>query len=372
MPTGICRRLGIQYPIFAFSHCRDVVAAVTRAGGLGVYGVSLQTPDLVAVDLDWIEAEVGDRPYGIDILLSRSADAAGEAPPSDRHHAFLDGVMARYRVPADPEGIGDLHGNIGIVKLSPRQNAEILEMAFARRARVLVSALGTPSPEVLARAHDRGMLVGALAGKARHAVRHRDAGVDFVVAQSWEAGGHTGEIGGMVLIPEVVDAVAPLPVLAAGGIATGRQMAAALALGAEGVWCGSVWLTSTESETLPVIKRKMLAAGSDDTIRTRSLTGKPVRMLKTAWTDAWHAPGAPDPLPAPHQSALIGPYYRRASAASAGAEGYDDGPAALVTTPVGQVVALMRESLSTRRIVQDMIDGFAATTARLAGLFDDA
>jgi NAD(P)H-dependent flavin oxidoreductase YrpB (nitropropane dioxygenase family) len=370
MPTEICRRLGIQYPIFAFSHCRDVVAAVSRAGGLGVYGCSLQTPELIGVDLDWIEAQLDGRPYAIDILLSEKVDAEPGLPPSPTHQAFLEGMMERHAVPVDPEGIGDLHGNIGITKLSPAQNREVLELAFAHKARVLVSALGTPERAVVERAHAAGMLVGALAGKAKHALKHKAAGCDFVVAQSWEAGGHTGEIGGMVLIPEVVDAVAPLPVLAAGGIGGGRQMAAALALGAQGVWCGSVWLTSTESETLPIIKQKLLAAGSDDTVRSRCWTGKPVRMLKTGWTAEWEAPGAPAPLPAPHQTQLIGPYYRRASAASAAATSWETGPAALVTSPVGQVVALMREPLSVKRIVQDMIDEFVQTTERLGGLFD--
>ena len=150
------------------------------------------------------------------------------------------------------------------------------------------------------------MLVAALAGTTQHARRHAAAGVDLIVAQGTEAGGHTGQVATMVLVPEVVDAVAPVPVLAAGGIARGRQIAAALALGAEGVWCGSVWLTTEEAETLPVVKDKFLAASSSDTVRSRSLTGKPARMLRTAWTDEWDRPDSPDPLGMPLQTALIG------------------------------------------------------------------
>ena len=157
---------------------------------------------------------------------------------------------------------------------------------------------------MIERVKEEGRLVGALAGKAQHAERHVNAGVDVIVAQGYEAGGHTGEIGTMVLIPEIVDAVAPVPVLGAGGIGRGRQMAAAMALGAQGVWCGSVWLTTEEAETHPVVKQKFLAATSADTIRSRSRTGKHARQLKSAWTDEWENPATPDPLGMPMQPVL--------------------------------------------------------------------
>lgn len=160
--------------------------------------------------------------------------------------------------------------------------------------------------DVVARAHDRDVLVAALAGSARHARKHKDAGIDVVVAQGYEAGGHTGEIASMVLTPEVVEAVDPLPVLAAGGIGSGRQAAAALALGAQGVWLGSVWLTTSEADMhSPALTRKLLAAGSGDTVRSRALTGKPARQLRTEWTDAWDGPDGPGALPMPLQGLLV-------------------------------------------------------------------
>ena len=190
--------------------------------------------------------------------------------------------------------------------ISPKGYQPLLDVAFAHRIRLIASALGPPPPDLVTRAHDRDVLVASLAGTTEHARRHAAAGVDLIVAQGTEAGGHTGQVSTMVLVPEVVDAVAPVPVLAAGGIARGRQIAAALALGAEGVWCGSVWLTTEEAETLPVVKDKFLAASSSDTVRSRSLTGKPARMLRTAWTDEWERADSPDPLGMPLQSALIG------------------------------------------------------------------
>jgi NAD(P)H-dependent flavin oxidoreductase YrpB (nitropropane dioxygenase family) len=210
--------------------------------------------------------------------------------------------------------------------------------------------------------------VAALAGRIDHAVAHKNAGVDIVIAQGTEGGGHTGEIATMVLIPQVVDAVAPLPVLAAGGIASGRQMAAALALGAEGVWCGSVWLTTNEAETSPVVKEKFLAATSADTRRSRSLTGKPARMLRTAWTDAWEAPDAPAPLGMPLQSVLVADSQRRIQRVAHKA---DTGARELATYFVGQVVGQMNEPKATRRVVAEMIEEFVATMERLDRLVGD-
>ena len=152
-----------------------------------------------------------------------------------------------------------------------------LEIALAFKPALVVNALGPPPQFMIEQVKAAGRKVGALAGKAQHAERHVNAGVDLIIAQGYEAGGHTGEIGSMVLIPEIVDAVGDTPVLGAGGVGRGRQMAAAMALGAQGVWCGSVWLTTEEAETHPVVKEKFLAATSSDTIRSRSRTGKPAR-----------------------------------------------------------------------------------------------
>ena len=307
MRTPICDRLGIEFPIFAFSHCRDVVAAVTKAGGFGVLGAVAFSPDQLEVELDWIDDHVGDRSYGVDIIVpakyvgvSRAAStrrALDELIPAE-HREFLDQLLERYGVDraarARTPGLGRRRAD-GVLHESGRA---LLDVIWAHeKVRLVANALG-PAPDYLVtEAHERGVLVAGLVGTVVHAERQRAAGVDLVIAQGAEAGGHTGEIGTMVLVPQVVDAVAPTPVLAAGGIADGRQVAASLALGAEGVWCGSVWLTTEEAETHPVVKQKFLAATSADTLRSRAKTGKPARQLRSAWTDEWEDPANPDPLP---------------------------------------------------------------------------
>jgi NAD(P)H-dependent flavin oxidoreductase YrpB (nitropropane dioxygenase family) len=232
-----------------------------------------------------------------------------------------------------------------------------LDVAFAYPVKLIANALGSPPADVVERAHAQGILVAALAGSARHARHHQDAGIDIVVAQGYEAGGHTGEIGGMVLVPEVVAAVDPLPVLAAGGIGTGEQVAAGLALGAQGVWLGSVWLTTTEAELpSPKLIAKLLAAGSGDTVRSRALTGKPARQLRTEWTDAWEDPAGPGPLPMPLQGLLVADAVTRI-------QKYEVEP--LLGTPVGQIVGQMNEQRSVRAVFDDLTRGFERAMDRL-------
>ncbi|WP_269203689.1 nitronate monooxygenase, partial [Mycobacterium colombiense] len=252
---------------------------------------------------------VGAEQGGIDTTQARTL-------LPDEHRAFVDDLLARYGVTASAE---ERRASLGGLNISPKTYEPLLDVAFSHNIRLIASALGPPPADLVERAHDRDVLVAALAGTTRHAQRHAAAGVDLIVAQGTEAGGHTGEVATMVLVPEVVDAVAPVPVLAAGGIARGRQIAAALALGAEGVWCGSVWLTTEEAETVPVVKEKFLAASSSDTVRSRSMTGKPARMLRTAWTDEWDRPENPDPLGMPLQTALITEPHHTPSAPRASA-----------------------------------------------------
>jgi NAD(P)H-dependent flavin oxidoreductase YrpB (nitropropane dioxygenase family) len=266
-------------------------------------------------------------------------------------------------VPSDSERLPPGAG----LNVSPRGYEPLLDVAFGHDIGLVASALGPPPPDLVERAHGAGVVVAALAGTTEHARRHAAAGVDLIVAQGTEAGGHTGEVATMVLVPEVVDAVAPIPVLAAGGIARGRQVAAALALGAEGVWCGSVWLTTEEAETPPVVKEKFLAASSSDTVRSRSLTGKPARMLRTAWTDEWDRPDTPDPLGMPLQTALIGdPQFRIHQAANQPGSGARE----LATYFVGQVVGSLDTVRPASAVLLDMVDEFIDTMQRLDGLLD--
>jgi NAD(P)H-dependent flavin oxidoreductase YrpB (nitropropane dioxygenase family) len=374
MRTRIKDLLGVEFPILAFSHCRDVVAAVSRTGGLGVLGAVGHTPEQLDHDLGWIEQEAGGAPYGVDLLLPQKyvgADEGGLSPDQATnllpatHRAFLDDMLTNYGVP--PLAAGD-HLEGRVMNVSPTGIAPLLDVAFSHRTRLIASALGPPPPYLIERAHGADVLVAALAGSPVHAARHSAAGADIIVAQGTEAGGHTGEIATMVLVPDVVDAVAPIPVLAAGGIARGRQLAAALALGAEGVWCGSVWLTTEEAETDPVVKQKFLTATAADTVRSRSLTGKPARMLRTPWTDEWARPDTPDPLPMPLQGVLVAEaqarIHRSAHHAGSGAEQLD-------TYFVGQVVGSLTRVKSARQVVLDMVDEYIDTYQRLRHLTEE-
>lgn len=371
MRTKVAELLGVEFPICAFSHCRDVVAAVSNAGGFGVLGAVAHSPERLESELTWIEEQTRGRPYGVDLLLPPNyvgadeggidaAQARGMLPAE--HREFVDDLLVRYDIAAPVEQA--LPPSAGL-NVSPKGYEPLLEVAFAHNIALIASALGPPPPDLVQRAHDNDVAVAALAGTTGHALRHTAAGVDLIVAQGTEAGGHTGEIATMVLVPEIVDAVGPVPVLAAGGIARGRQMAAALALGAEGVWCGSVWLTTEEAETSPVVKDKFLAATSSDTVRSKSLTGKPARMLRTAWVDEWERPGAPAPLGMPLQNALVADSQLRIGRAAShpGAKAQE-----LATYFVGQVVGSLNKVRPTRAVVLEMVSEFIDAVQRLDGL----
>ncbi|MXV88027.1 MAG: nitronate monooxygenase [Acidimicrobiales bacterium] len=376
MKTPVCEMLGCDVPIVAFTHCRDVVAAVTKAGGFGVLGAAGHTPEQLDIDMGWIQDEVGGRPFGVDIIVPAKYEGKSEGelsvkdlkamiPPA--HRDFLDDMMERYDVPPLPAD--DKPGAIAGDAEPPMTYAQavpLMDVAFSYPIRLAVNALGPPPPDMIQRAHDNDVLVGALAGKKVHAERHVAAGVDIVIAQGHEAGGHTGDIATMVLVPEVVDAIAPTPVLAAGGIGNGRQVAAALALGAQGVWCGSVWLTTQEAETHPVVKDKFLAAGSSDTLRSRSRTGKPARQLRSAWTDEWEGENSPGTLPMPLQPMLIGAASRRIDRAAMNPS--NKGAVELANYFVGQVVGQLNESISATRVVEEMISEYLDVMERFEQL----
>jgi NAD(P)H-dependent flavin oxidoreductase YrpB (nitropropane dioxygenase family) len=365
MYTPVRELLGCELPIVAFSHCRDVVAAVSKAGGFGVLGVTGLPPEQLEIELNWIEEQIGDRPYGVDILVPArfvGSDEGGidsealQALIPDEHRRFLAALMQEHGVPELPSEEARPS-----VTFEAEGQRELIEVAFRHRIRLVANALGPPPDWMIERGHEEGMLVAALAGKAEHALRHVEKGVDLVVAQGYEAGGHTGELATMVLIPEVVDAVGNTPVLAAGGIASGRQIAAALALGAQGVWTGSVWLTTEEAETHPVVKEKFLAASSSDTTRSRSRSGKPARQLKSAWTDAWSDPKNPSPLGMPLQSQLVSPAWERVEHFAH----KSPGAAKLVNYFVGQVVGSMNEIRPVRSVIEEMLLEYADTMSRL-------
>lgn len=366
MRTKLAEELGLEFPIFAFTHCRDVAAAVSKAGGLGVLGVAGHSIEHLRMELEWIEKEIGDKPYGVDLLLptrfvgSEQGGLDGaqldERIPAE-HRRFVDDLLTRYEVPALPPDV-QLPEEFSV---GYERQRDVIELVFQHRISLIASALGPPPSWMIEQGRAKGVQVAALAGTVEHARRHVDAGVDIIVAQGYEAGGHTGEIATMVLVPEVVDAVAPVPVLAAGGIGDGRQVTAALALGAQGVWMGSIWLTTEEAETHPVVKQKFLKASSRDTVRSRSLTGKPARQLRSAWTEAWEDPANPDPLPMPLQPRLV----REAQARIARSAHKSPGAAELSNYFVGQIVGSLNHVKSVRTVIEELVSEYADTMTRL-------
>ncbi|WP_333771981.1 NAD(P)H-dependent flavin oxidoreductase [Streptomyces sp. IBSBF 3136] len=360
MQTELSRKLGVEHAVFGFTPFPAVAAAISRAGGFGVLGaVRYTAPDELKRDLDWIEAHAEGRPYGLDVVMPAKmvegvTEADVEAMIPDGHRRFVRDTLARYGVPELAEGEASGWRITGWMEQVARTQ---LDVAFDYPIKLLANALGSPPADVVARAHDHDVLVAALAGSARHARKHQEAGIDVVVAQGYEAGGHTGEIATMVLTPEVVEAVDPLPVLAAGGIGSGQQVAAALALGAQGVWLGSVWLTTTEADLhSPALIRKLLAAGSGDTVRSRALTGKPARQLRTEWTDAWDGPAGPGTLPMPLQGLLVADAVSRI-------QKYEIDP--LLGTPVGQIVGRMTSERAVRDVFDDLTRGFERAVDRV-------
>ena len=374
MNSKLCERLGIQFPLFAFSHCRDVIAEVSKAGGFGVLGAAGHTPESLAIELKWLDEHTNGAPYGVDLIVPTSMDAKEggltaediEARIPPEHKAYVNSILAQHGIDTKDlwqdgvrEGFGDNMRAAGATA--------VLEVALQHaNVKMVVNALGVPPPFMMRMAREKGVLVGALTGAREHATKHAEAGVDVLIAAGGEAGGHCGEIATIVLVPEVLLAVQDYPnmfVLAAGGVVTGRQMAACMAMGADGAWCGSVWLTTVEAETNPAVKEKMLSAGSRQTVRSRSRTGKYTRQLRSAWTDAWQSPDAPEPLPMPLQSLVSEPALRKINKL---AEAGDPGARQLATYWVGQGVGLMNERLSVRQVVYEFMEDFAGASERLA------
>ncbi len=373
MNSKICELLDIEFPLFAFTHCRDVVAAVSNAGGFGVLGAVGHTPESLEVELSWIDEQVNGKSYGVDLLVPTSmegkeqsltvAELEARIPPE--HKQYISELLARHDIDtgdlwdgAITDGIGDGMREVGATK--------ILDVAFSHPVKMVVNALGAPPRFMMEKARAAGVAVGALAGAREHAIKHAEAGVDIVIAAGTEAGGHCGEVSTMVLVPEVLQTLQDYPdiqVLAAGGIVTGRQMAACMAMGAAGVWTGSVWLTTAEAETISVVKEKMLAASSRQTVRSRSRTGKYTRQLRSAWTDAWQSEDCPDPLPTPLQGILSGAAFRKINKL---AEADHPGAKQLASYYVGQGVGLMNQPLSARTVVYEFMEDFAGAAEHLA------
>jgi NAD(P)H-dependent flavin oxidoreductase YrpB (nitropropane dioxygenase family) len=353
MRNRITEMFGIEVPIFGFTHKPEVAIEVTNAGGMGALAASYYQPEDLERILTDMDERTSGRSYCIDVLF---ANKVGQVVPmSERlsalpkeHLDFVEKILDAAGIPPLPSQVeaemlrekppGHGHTEEGVL--------EILEIVVRHpQAKFVLSAMGAPPAHVVERLHSKGIMVGAMAGSAEHALKHVQSGVDLVVAQGSEAGGHTGTISSMVLWPEVVDAVAPVPVLAAGGVGSGRHVAAAFALGAEGVWCGTIWLGSSQSELSPDMRKRFIAARSQDAIQRKYDTGKPLRGLRSKWTDAWDAPDAPQPLPLASQKLLVAPALKRLELANAVDHmGYMS----------GQIVGRIKDERPIRNIMEDM------------------
>jgi NAD(P)H-dependent flavin oxidoreductase YrpB (nitropropane dioxygenase family) len=374
MTDNLCARLGIEFPLFAFSHCRDVVAAVSKAGGFGVLGATAFNPEQLEVELQWIDAHVDGKPYGIDVLIPENLSVKHEKDLTSKklaeripqaHRDFVDNLLKSHGV--DSAGAhARAQSDDAPPPFWPEEAMELLRVAFNHPIRMIVNALGVPPAEMIEMGRAHNVPVGALAGAKEHALRLAEAGCDVIVAQGGEAGGHCGEVSTIVLIPEVVRALKAaghdVPVLAAGGIMTGAQMAACMAMGAAGAWTGSVWLATTESECSQIFREKMVAARSRDTVRSKGRTGKYSRQLVSAWTDAWEGPDSPGALPMPMQSLIAEPAIHKATKS---AEGGNAAARPLVTYFVGQGVGLVDNIVSARSVVQDFMSDYAEAVERL-------
>jgi NAD(P)H-dependent flavin oxidoreductase YrpB (nitropropane dioxygenase family) len=369
MKTRVSDMFGIDLPIFAFSHCRDVVAAVSKAGGLGVLGALAFSPEQLEIELNWIDEHVDGKPYGVDVVMPAKYAGAGELDPErmgeqlkemipQQHRDWVDQLLAEHDVPE----LSDEDRSEGLLGWVHEKGREQVQIALEHPIKLLANALGSPPKDVVDLAHEHGVKVAALCGSVQQAERHVNQGVDIVVAQGGEAGGHTGDVASLILWPDVVDAIAPTPVLAAGGIGTGRQIAAALALGCEGVWTGSIWLTTAESDTGTMAMEKLLEAGARDTVRSRSWTGKPARMLRTEWTEAWEREDSPGTLPMPLQFMLINDAMRRINKFNV---------KELTTMPVGQIVGRMNTVRPVRDVMFDLVDEFVESSQKLEKLVEE-
>jgi NAD(P)H-dependent flavin oxidoreductase YrpB (nitropropane dioxygenase family) len=377
MKSPVCEMLGIEFPLFAFSHCRDVVAAVSRAGGFGVLGATGHTAASVHTELKWIDEHVDGKPYGLDLLFPENMATAGEVGVTynslktripQEHRDFAAGLLASAGVEVLEQHVSDDRPQ----PFDPEQAMRTMEAAFEHPIKLIANALGVPPPAMIEMGRRHGVPVAALVGAKEHAIRQVNAGVDILVVQGTEAGGHCGEVTTMVLVPEVLQAIKKIrdvPVLAAGGIMNGRQMAACMAMGAAGVWTGSVWLATLESETSEIFREKMIEASSRDAVRVKTRTGKPARQLRSSWTEAWErSPNSPGALPMPLMSLVSENALRSAQRA---AEGGNTKARDLVTYFVGQGVGLIDSVRGAGQVVQDFKQEFLEAVEHMNGLLDD-
>ena len=375
MNSLICDLLDIEFPLIAFSHCRDVVVEVSKAGGFGVLGAARYNANTLEAELNWIDEHIDGKPYGVDLIAPTSMAVAEENGAAENlknrvpqeYFDFASGILERHDIDASDVYANQYESDSFLTK---NKATSIIDVAFDHPIKLIANALGVPPAYMIDMGKEKGVATAALIGTREHAIKQVEAGVNIVVASGTEAGGHCGDVSTLVLIPEVYSVLkdSGVPVVAAGGIVTGRQMAACMAMGAAGVWTGSVWLTCAESDTPPVLKEKMLRASSRETVRSRSRTGKHSRQLRSPWTDAWESDTAPKPLSMPLQSQVTeNPLAKVTKLAEIGHEGARQ----LSTSWVGQGVGLMSSTQSAKAIVYEFMQDYLVASERLQASLSD-
>ena len=337
-------------------------------------GAGTYTPEKLREELDWIDANIGDKPYGIDIVLPMKIPGLPDIDDvAELTKTLLEEIPAGYMEFAEnllrehgvPEW--DVNDPVKLIGWTEATTRPLFEEALMRdKASLIVSALGTPPKDMVDRAHDKGKLVGALTGKPKHVESHKAAGVDIIIANGAEGGGHVGEIGSIVLWPQLVDTAAPLPVLAAGGIGNGRQILAALATGAQGVWTGSMWLTVDEAQAEPAQKQSLLNAKSEDTVVTRSWTGKRARVLNNLWNQTWEGKDGLSPLGLPLQGLVTADAWRRTEKYAGVANTQN-----VALNIVGQVIGQINEIETVRQVFERLFEEYIEASENIAAINKD-
>ncbi|MBM3140867.1 MAG: nitronate monooxygenase [Chloroflexi bacterium] len=346
--TRLCDEYGCEVPIVAFAHTRDVIAAVTNAGGIGIFGGTGLAPDNLRTEIQWIKEKVGDRPFGVDLLVPASFVEGNredlEAMIPQGHRDFVAKLMTDNKIP-QPKS---LRGEAGLDANLLRRAREQLDVILDERVPIFASGLGSPAFAIEA-AHAVGTKVWGLVGLPRQARRQVEADVDLIVAQGYDSGGHSGTIGTFTLVPEVVKLAkgSKTLVLAAGGVSSGAHLAAALAMGADGIWTGTIWLATHESQTEMFLKQRLVEAQAEDAVQSRATSGKPIRQLRSNWSEVWKQPGAPEPLQMPLQGMLVGPIQTGIREAK-----MED----WMTTPAGQSVVGIHSIRPAAEVVYDLVE----------------
>jgi NAD(P)H-dependent flavin oxidoreductase YrpB (nitropropane dioxygenase family) len=362
LKTRICDMLGIEYPILlaGMGSCAGptLAAAVSNAGGLGVLGATGLSPEEVR---QWIAKtkSLTDKPFGLDLILPHELAASMSLPENIKdilppeHVAFVEDLMKELELPVVESEDFWSRISMDVVK-------EVVGICMDEGLALFASGLGNPG-WILPEAHKIGMLVTGCVGNTKNALRLKESGVDFLVVQGADGGGHTGRVGTFSLIPQAVDAVSPLPVLAAGGVVDGRGLAAAMALGAEGAWIGTAFLGTAEANAdaveleggwftpfvSDVWKQRLVAAIDEDTIVSKISTGKTARHLKNKLIDFWDKSGM-SYLPMPLQGMLVWDLY--AAIAKAGLTDW-------VAPMSGQGVGLIKEIRPAADVLNDIVAG---------------